>query len=429
MMIEGVPGSTARDQSRAKTDKLGEMKHYGLHRHFTGSGSVLMFGGGIKKGFLYGETAAERPLLTTKNPITIRDLHATIFTAMGISPRDGLRRREAAVLRDRRRQGRAADRNCLRRQSVHGRIVRTTIESMLTPESRLRDFPSLADRAYLNTAAEGIPPPAVAESLAQYARDKQLGMDGRPLHAAQWEAAKVLVGEFYGLSPAEIGICSCSSEAYNLAAMALRLKPGDEVVINDLDFPAGATPWLQEGCPATVKVWRNRAGALRTPDLVPLLGPKTRLVTVSLVSFFNGFMVNLSRGDCGRSQELAGPTCRRCDASARPHSARPYRCRPHRQQHAQVDTVHAWRRPGRRSQSRAKEWTVPAGGWFHLEDAFGPNRFDRAVSKPGRPASRSACRTTRRYTPLGRHSITSRASASRRSIAPPGRSCWHVSMS
>lgn len=87
MMIEGVPGSTAKDQSRAKADKLGELKHYGLHRHFTGSGSVLMFGGGIKKGFLYGETAAERPLLTTKNPISIRDLHATIFDAMGIHPR------------------------------------------------------------------------------------------------------------------------------------------------------------------------------------------------------------------------------------------------------------------------------------------------------------------------------------------------------
>src|SRR5580692_831049 len=72
MMIEGVPGSKAQDQSLAKTDKLGEMKHYGLHRHFTGSGSVLMFGGGIKKGVLYGETAAERPLLTTKNPVSIR---------------------------------------------------------------------------------------------------------------------------------------------------------------------------------------------------------------------------------------------------------------------------------------------------------------------------------------------------------------------
>jgi hypothetical protein len=41
----------------------------------------------MKKGFLYGETANERPLLTTKNPVTIRDLHATILTAMGISPK------------------------------------------------------------------------------------------------------------------------------------------------------------------------------------------------------------------------------------------------------------------------------------------------------------------------------------------------------
>jgi arylsulfatase A-like enzyme len=87
MMIEGIPGSTAKDQSLAKTDVLKEPKHYGLHRHFTGSGSVLMFGGGIKKGFLYGETAPERPLLTTKNPVTIKDLHATIFTAMGMSPK------------------------------------------------------------------------------------------------------------------------------------------------------------------------------------------------------------------------------------------------------------------------------------------------------------------------------------------------------
>jgi hypothetical protein len=87
MMIEGIPGSTARDQSRAKTDVMKQMVHYGLHRHFTGSGSVLLFGGGIKRGLLYGETASERPLLTTKDPVTISDLHATILTAMGISPR------------------------------------------------------------------------------------------------------------------------------------------------------------------------------------------------------------------------------------------------------------------------------------------------------------------------------------------------------
>ncbi|MCB1237748.1 MAG: DUF1501 domain-containing protein, partial [Verrucomicrobiae bacterium] len=87
MMIEGAPGSTARDQSRAKVDKLAEMKHYGLHRHFTGGTSVVMFGGGMKKGFVYGKTADERPLVAVENPVTIRDLHATIYTAMGINPK------------------------------------------------------------------------------------------------------------------------------------------------------------------------------------------------------------------------------------------------------------------------------------------------------------------------------------------------------
>lgn len=87
MMIEGIPGSNARDQSRARTDVMRQAIHYGLHRHFTGSGSVLMFGGGMKKGFLHGETAPERPLVVTRDPVSISDLHATIFTAMGISPR------------------------------------------------------------------------------------------------------------------------------------------------------------------------------------------------------------------------------------------------------------------------------------------------------------------------------------------------------
>src|SRR5215212_5784021 len=164
---------------------------------------------------------------------------------------------------------------------------------MLTTNSRRRDFPSLDDVAYMNTAAEGIPPLAVGAALGQYFHDHQLGMDGRVLHYAQLDAAKELAARMFGLSAAEVAICSCSSEAYNLAALALRLQPGDEVVINDLDFPAGSTPWLQPGNVATVKIWRSRAGALRAEDLVPLLGPRTRLVTASLVSFYNGFMIPL----------------------------------------------------------------------------------------------------------------------------------------
>lgn len=87
MIIEGVPGSNAADQATFKVDTLQEMKHYGLHRHFTGASSVLMFGGGIKRGLLYGESAPERPCLAIKDPLSVRDLHATIYTAMGVSPR------------------------------------------------------------------------------------------------------------------------------------------------------------------------------------------------------------------------------------------------------------------------------------------------------------------------------------------------------
>ncbi|MEJ6570304.1 MAG: DUF1501 domain-containing protein [Akkermansiaceae bacterium] len=87
MMIEGVPGSNARDQTSHKVDIITEMKHYGQHRHFTGGTSVLMFGGGVKKGFQYGRTANERPFIAVENPLGIEDLHATIFHSMGISPK------------------------------------------------------------------------------------------------------------------------------------------------------------------------------------------------------------------------------------------------------------------------------------------------------------------------------------------------------
>ncbi len=254
---------------------------------------------------------------------------------------------------------------------------------MLTAESRDRDFLSLKGVTYLNTAAEGIPPRVVGEALDQYFRDKLRGMDGRDAHFAQWDAARELVGAAFGLSATEVSICSSSSEAFNLAALALSLREGDEVVINDLDFPAGATPWLQAGCPATVRVWRNRDGALRVEDLAPLLRPATRLVTVSLVSFFNGFMLSLP--------EVV--------AVVRQHS--PARLAVDVTQALGrvpldltgvdliVSSTHKWILASHGGglvgvpAARAAEWTVPAGGWFNLEDAFGPARFKRAVSRPG----------------------------------------------
>lgn len=86
MLTEGKPDKKVKDQVQVP-DVMTELKHYGMHRHFTDAGSVLLFGGGVKKGFLYGKTADERPCKTIENPVVIEDLHATIYHTLGISPR------------------------------------------------------------------------------------------------------------------------------------------------------------------------------------------------------------------------------------------------------------------------------------------------------------------------------------------------------
>ncbi len=85
MMIEGRENSPLRSQSRVP-ETIQSPLHYGMHRHFTEAGSVLMFGGGMKRGHVHGATAEERPCRTLRDPVSIMDLHATIYRAMGIPP-------------------------------------------------------------------------------------------------------------------------------------------------------------------------------------------------------------------------------------------------------------------------------------------------------------------------------------------------------
>ncbi len=85
IMVEGRPGEKVKEQVK-QPDILSNLKFYGMHRHFTDGGSVLMFGGGLKKGFVYGKTADERPCKTIENPVRIDALHQTIYHALGIAP-------------------------------------------------------------------------------------------------------------------------------------------------------------------------------------------------------------------------------------------------------------------------------------------------------------------------------------------------------
>jgi len=87
-MLEGAADNPAEPgiDLRKLPDLVTEPKFYGLHRHFTGAGSVLMFGGGAKRGYVHGRTADERPCKAIEKPVSITDLHQTIYHALGVAP-------------------------------------------------------------------------------------------------------------------------------------------------------------------------------------------------------------------------------------------------------------------------------------------------------------------------------------------------------
>jgi hypothetical protein len=83
MLTEGRPDLKVLDQVEVP-DIVEDLKNYGMHRHFTDGCSILMFGGGIRRGHVFGKTADERPCKTIENPIKIDSIHQTIYHALGI---------------------------------------------------------------------------------------------------------------------------------------------------------------------------------------------------------------------------------------------------------------------------------------------------------------------------------------------------------
>ena len=255
---------------------------------------------------------------------------------------------------------------------------------MLTESTRLHDFPTLSGISYLNTAAESIPPRCTGEAIEAYWQDKLRGMKGRDGHFAQVEACREVSARMLGLQTSEVSFCSCSSEAYNLLASALQLGGGDEVVVTDLDFPAGVTPWLRAADAPVLRVWKAVESALDPSHLAPLLNERTKLVQVSLVSFYNGHRIGWRpfRDTVRRLAPHAiisvditqalGRVVLDCDGADILISST----------HKWTLGIHGGCIIGIPAAS-ASRLTTRAGGWLHLQNAFDPDRFERAVSKTG----------------------------------------------
>ena len=255
---------------------------------------------------------------------------------------------------------------------------------MLDDVSLRRDFPSLEGLAYLNTAAESIPPVAVHEAVQEYLRDKSLGMRGRDGHFEAVERCREVSARMVGMRTGEVSFCSCSSEAYNLLASAMEFASGDEVVVSDLDFPAGTTPWQRMAVPPVMRVWRSEGGALRVPDLECLLGPSTRLVQVSLVSFYNGH-----RLDWGAFIRLVRSVAPQAVVAVDVTQALGRVALDCVGADILISSTHKWTLGIHGGcvvgvpESGAERLTTRAGGWYHVTNAFEGDRFERAVTKQG----------------------------------------------
>lgn len=255
---------------------------------------------------------------------------------------------------------------------------------MIDNFARNLDFPELEQTVYLNTAAEGIPPVSCRDALLRYHDAKSEGMAGREKLFEEFSLAQKDTANLLGLTPEEISFCSSTSEAYNLLATSIDFSDGGEAVISNLEFPAGATPWLQLPSEPEVHLWEHRDGVLELDDLAGLLSESTRLVQVSLVSFLTGYRIawsefrDLVRQKAPRAllsvdtTQAMGRVALDClDADCIFASTYKWLLGSHGgcvvvvPEHAREKVL------------------VRAGGWHNLANAFDQDRFERAEPFPG----------------------------------------------
>lgn len=80
----------------------------------------------------------------------------------------------------------------------------------------------------------------------------------------------------------------------NLLAQSLKLKKGDRIILNDLEFPANVYPFLnlqRDG--VIVDIVTSKNGKVDVEEIEELIKPETKLVSISQVQFLSGYRANL----------------------------------------------------------------------------------------------------------------------------------------
>jgi len=145
-------------------------------------------------------------------------------------------------------------------------------------------------KTYLNTAAEGLLLKDSALAVERYLADKASGEPGRVALFQTHENTRELAGKLFGVEKSQVALMSSTTEVLNNIAQGITWKPGDEVIFTSTEFPSNMFPWvsLAEKGLVTTKVVKPRDGLIRVEDILEQINEKTRLVTVSQVSYATG---------------------------------------------------------------------------------------------------------------------------------------------
>jgi cysteine desulfurase/selenocysteine lyase len=154
------------------------------------------------------------------------------------------------------------------------------------------------DVVYLNAAAQG-PLPRVSLHAAAQALDWKKFPHTMPesVYFDLPNRIRTSLAKLIGAGAEEIAITTGTSSGLAAVAHSLDWKPGDEVLIAQGEFPAHFTTWLpmQAACKLKVIVVEPRERFLSADDFIAHMGPRTRLVSTSLVRFDDGVRLDAAR--------------------------------------------------------------------------------------------------------------------------------------
>lgn len=134
------------------------------------------------------------------------------------------------------------------------------------------------------------------DAVARFFTDKALGETSRKRLEETYQRSKKKVSQLLGGSPDDYAFLSSSSEGVNLIARALTWRPGDNVVVCDVEFPSEVLPWMplqRQG--VEIRIVSHREWSIRLEDINAAIDERTRVVAVSHVSYFTGQRLSLAK--------------------------------------------------------------------------------------------------------------------------------------